>query len=80
MICKVGINLTSHHMAFSHVIVHVARGLYLFSWNLLQIMQEEVCWVEPSRLRHPECFVVPIPAIVTLLGSSITLGPKLFAT
>jgi len=42
-------------------------------------MQEEVCWVEPSRLRHPECFVVPILAIITWLGSSITLGPKLFA-
>jgi hypothetical protein len=67
-------------MAFSHVIVHDAHGLYLFSSNLLQIMQEEVCWVEPSRLMHPECFVVSIPAIVTWLGSSITLGPKLFAT
>ncbi len=67
-------------MAFSHVSVPVAHGLYLFSSNLLQITQEEVCWVEPSRVRHPECFVVSIPAIVTWLGSSITLGPKLFAT
>jgi len=43
-------------------------------------MQEEVCSVELSRLRHPECFVVSIPVIVTWLGSSITLEPKLFAT